>query len=209
MTIKHNDMKRQLSLLAALLLVFTATLAMAQKADDQVKKIVKSFRDHKNVVIDFTYEYVADDDKHSDLQEGKAYLQGEAYKVIMKEQHNISDGTTIWCYLVDDEEVMVSDATEGTDNTPLKLLTTLDKDYQASFAGNEEIELSNPKGDFKKVTLKIDSKKNTLKSVDVYADDGSKLILNILETKFDQELKDGFFTFDEKAYPNVDIIDMR
>ena len=202
-------MKRQLSLLAALLLVFTATLAMAQKADDQVKKIVKSFRDHKNVVIDFTYEYVADDDKHSDLQEGKAYLQGEAYKVIMKEQHNISDGTTIWCYLVDDEEVMVSDATEGTDNTPLKLLTTLDKDYQASFAGNEEIELSNPKGDFKKVTLKIDSKKNTLKSVDVYADDGSKLILNILETKFDQELKDGFFTFDEKAYPNVDIIDMR
>ena len=209
MTIKHNDMKRQLSLLAALFLAFTAPIAMAQNADNQVKKIVKSFRDHKNVVIDFTYEYVADDDKHSDLQEGKAYLQGEAYKVIMKEQHNISDGTTIWCYLVDDEEVMVSDATEGTDNTPLKLLTTLDKDYKASFAGNEEIELSNPKGDFKKVTLKIDSKKNTLKSIDVYADDGSKLILNILETKFDQELKDGFFTFDEKAYPNVDIIDMR
>ena len=202
-------MKRQLSLLAALFLAFTAPIAMAQNADNQVKKIVKSFRDHKNVVIDFTYEYVADDDKHSDLQEGKAYLQGEAYKVIMKEQHNISDGTTIWCYLVDDEEVMVSDATEGTDNTPLKLLTTLDKDYKASFAGNEEIELSNPKGDFKKVTLKIDSKKNTLKSIDVYADDGSKLILNILETKFDQELKDGFFTFDEKAYPNVDIIDMR
>ena len=38
---------------------------------------------------------------------------------------------------------------------------------------------------------------------------GSKLVLNIIEMKFDQDLKDNFFTFDEKAYPDVDVIDMR
>lgn len=209
MTIKHNDMKRQLSLLAALLLAFTSTIALAQNADDQVKKIVKSLRDHKNVEMTFNYQYVTDPSNRSDMQEGKAYLQGEAYKVILKEQQNISDGTTIWCYLVDDGEVMVSDATEGTDNTPLKLLTTLDKNYKASFAGNEEIELSNPKGDFKKVILKVDSKKNTLKSAEIYADDDSKMIINFLDMKFDLDWEDSFFTFDEKAYPKVDIIDMR
>lgn len=208
MTIKHIDMKRQLSLLAAFLLAFTATVAFAQNADDQVKKIVQSFRDPKNVELSFTYQYVTDGNQRTDLQEGKAYLQGEAYKVIMKEQENSSDGTTIWCYLVDDEEVLVSNATEGTDNTPLKLLTTLDKDYKASFSGTDKIELVNPKGDFKKVVLTLDGKKN-LKSIEVFADDNSSLILNLLEIKTNVTLEDNFFTFDEKAHPEVDIIDMR
>lgn len=208
MTIKHIDMKRQLSLLAAFLLAFTATVAFAQNADDQVKKIVQSFRDPKNVELSFTYQYVTDGNQRTDLQEGKAYLQGEAYKVIMKEQENSSDGTTIWCYLVDDEEVLVSNATEGTDNTPLKLLTTLDKDYKASFTGTDKIELVNPKGDFKKVVLTLDGKKN-LKSIEVFADDNSSLILNLLEIKTNVTLEDNFFTFDEKAHPEVDIIDMR
>ena len=35
------------------------------------------------------------------------------------------------------------------------------------------------------------------------------MILNIIEMKFDQDLKDNFFTFDEKAYPDVEVIDMR
>ena len=105
-------MKRQFSLLTILLLVFSYTIALAQNADAQVKEIVKSFRDHKNVEISFNYQYVTDANNRSEWQEGKAYLQGEAYKVIMKEQENSSDGTTIWCYLVDDEEVMVSNATE-------------------------------------------------------------------------------------------------
>lgn len=203
-------MRKRFSILAGLLLLLTATAVMAQNnAHETVKKIAQSLRDPKNVEMTFTYQYVDDANNGSDLQEGKAYLQGEAYKVIMKEQENISDGTTIWCYLVDDQEVLVSNATEGTDNTPLKLLTTLDKNYQATFTSANQIELSNPKGDFKKVIVKIDSKKNTLKSAEVFADDGSKLILNILETKFDQDLDDSLFSFDEKAHPDVDIIDMR
>ena len=52
-------------------------------------------------------------------------------------------------------------------------------------------------------------KKGNLKGLEVELDEGLKLILNITEMKFDQDYEDGFFTFDEKAYPDVEVIDMR
>ena len=132
----------------------------------------------------------------------------------MVEQQVISDGKTIWSYLVDDEEVMVSDATEGTDNTPLKLLTSLDENFVATLAGVDSkgittIELANPKGQYRRVTLKANANKMEIKSMDVYMEDGTKLIITVDEMKYDQKLGDKFFTFDEKTHPNVDVIDMR
>jgi outer membrane lipoprotein-sorting protein len=202
-------MKRNHCILALLLLLLAPIVSIAQSdADAKVKTIAQSLRDPKNVEIRFDYHFT-DAGKPTDAQQGKAYLQGEAYKILMNEQQTISDGKTIWTYLIEDGEVLVSNATEGTDNTPLKLLTTLDKDYKASYTGTDMIELSNPKGDFKKILLKIDSKNNTLKTAEVFADDGGSMVISILSTKFNQDLKDGFFTFDEKAHPGVDIIDMR
>ena len=109
---------------------------------------------------------------------------------------------------------MVSDATEGEDNTPLKLLTSLDKNYAAALTGmdaqgNATIELANPKGQYRRVTLRVNSNKLTINSMDVYLEDGTKLIVTVEEMKFDQELDDKFFTFDTKKHPNVDVIDMR
>ena len=202
-------MKKHIPFLAGILLLLSASGSFAQpSAGDAVKQIAQSLRDPKNVEIRFNYHYVGNGSP-SEVQEGKAYLQGEAYKVLMNEQQLFSDGETIWTYLVEDGEVMVSDAVEGTDNTPLKLLTTLDKDYKASYSGTDRIELSNPKGDFKKILLRIDPKKNTLKTAEVFADDGDSMVIEILDLKFNQDLKDGFFTFDENAFPGVDIIDMR
>ena len=141
-------------------------------------------------------------------------LQGEAYKIEMTDQQTISDGKTIWSYLIDDEEVMVSNASEGTDNTPLKLLTSLDESYVATLSGIDAkgiatIELANPKGQYKRVTMKVDTKKTELKSADIYLEDGNKFIIKVEEMKYDQKLDDKFFTFDEAKHPEVDVIDMR
>lgn len=202
-------MKKHLPVFAGILLMMVASFASAQtNANDVVKKIVKSFRDPKNVELTFNYHYVMDKENRSEEQQGTAFLQGEAYKIILKEQQTISDGKTIWSYLVDDEEVMVSNATDGTDNTPLKLLTTLDQDYTASFSTSTTISLTNPKSHYKKITLTLE-KKDSLKSMEIHADDGSKMVINITEVKNNQDLKDDFFTFNTKDYPEVEIIDMR
>ena len=201
-------------IIAGLVLLLAAQAVTAQNnAEALIRLMVNQMKSHQNVELTYKYQIEADG-KTSEIQQGKGWLQGEAYKVEMVEQHIISDGKTIWTYLVDDNEVMVSNATEGVDNTPLKLLTSLDKNYAATLTGIDEkgvatIELANPKGQYRRVTLRANANKMQISGLDVYMEDGTKLIVTINEMKFDQELGDKFFTFDTKKHPKVDVIDMR
>ena len=202
------------NIIACLCLLFATQAVTAQNnAEALIKLMVNQMKSHKNVELDYKYQ-ISSGNLVTEPQQGKGWLQGEAYKVEMVEQQMISDGKTIWTYLVDDEEVMVSDATEGEDNTPLKLLTSLDKNYAAALTGmdakgNATIELANPKGQYRRVTLRVNTNKLTINSMDVYLEDGTKLIVTVEEMKFDQELDDKFFTFNTKKHPDVDVIDMR
>ena len=202
------------NIIACLCLLFATQAVTAQNnAEALVRLMVNQMKSHKNVELDYKYQ-VSTDGLTTEAQQGKAWLQDEAYKVEMVEQQMISDGKTIWTYLVDDEEVMVSNASEGEDNTPLKLLTSLDENYAATLTGmdaqgNATIELANPKGQYRRITLRANPNKLAIKSMDVYMEDGTKLIVTVDEMKFDQELDDKFFTFDTKKHPKVDVIDMR
>lgn len=206
---------RTRKLLTCVAFLFVAqTLTAQNNAEALIRLMVNQIKSHKNVEINFNYQINTDGKKSVETEKGKAWLQGEAYKIEMKDQQTISDGKTIWTYFIEEEEVMVSNASEGVDNTPLKLLNTLDESYVATLSKMEDngvgtIELANPKGQYKRVSLKVDMKKTELKSADIYLEDGSKLIINVEEMKFDQKLDDKFFTFDEKAHPKVDVIDMR
>ena len=205
---------RTKNIIACLLLLFAAQAVSAQNnADAIIRVLVDQIKGHKNVEMAFSYQ-IGSDKNLSESQKGHAWLQGEAYKTEMADQQTISDGKTIWLYLIDDEEVMVSNASEGTDNTPLKILTSLDKSYVASLTnidakGVATIELANPMGQYKRVTLKINTKKTELKSADIYMEDGNKVSITVEEMKYDQKLDDSFFTFDTKKHPKVDVIDMR
>ena len=207
-------MKTRNFLIGLAIILTASTLKAQNSADDLVRTFVNQLKSHKNLELVFDYQFSPDGKNLSEAQKGHAWLQEEAYKVELAEQQNISDGKSIWTYLVDEEEVMVSNASEGTDNTPLKLLTSLDENYAATVSKMDSnglctVELANPKGIYKRITLKINTKTTEIKSADIYVEDGSKMVINVKEVKFDQKLDDKFFTFDTKAYPKVDIIDMR
>lgn len=203
------------NIIVCIALVFAAQAVSAQSnAEKIIRVMVDQMRSHKNVEMVFNYQISPDGKTLGESEKGHAWLQGEAYKIEMTDQQTISDGKTIWSYLIDDEEVMVSNASEGTDNTPLKLLTSLDESYVATLSGIDAkgiatIELANPKGQYKRVTMKVDTKKTELKSADIYLEDGNKFIIKVEEMKYDQKLDDKFFTFDEAKHPEVDVIDMR
>ena len=203
------------NIIACLFLLFATQVVSAQNnAETLIRLLVNQMKSHENIEMAFNYQISPDGKNFGDKEQGRAWLQGEAFKLEMADQQIISDGKTIWTYLINDEEVMVSNASEGTDNTPLKLLTSLDESYVATLTnidsqGNATIELANPKGQYKRVTLKINAMKTELKSADIYMEDGSKALVNIEEMKYDQKLDDKFFSFDTKKHPKVDVIDMR
>ena len=203
------------NIIACIAFLFAAQAVNAQNdAEAFIRLIINQLKSHKNVEMTFNYQISPDGKNFDESEKGHAWLQGEAYKVEMDDQQTISDGKTIWTYFIDAEEVMISNANEGVDNTPLKVLTSLDENYVATLTGiNAQgiatVELANPAGQYKRVTLKINTKKVELKGADVYFEDGSKFVINVEEMKYDQKLGDKFFTFDENAHPKVDVIDMR
>lgn len=203
------------NIIVCIALVFAAQAVSAQNNAEKILRVmVDQMRSHKNVEMVFNYQISPVGKTLGESEKGHAWLQGEAYKIEMTDQQTISDGKTIWSYLIDDEEVMVSNASEGTDNTPLKLLTSLDESYVATLSGIDAkgiatIELANPIGQYKRVTMKVDTKKTELKSVDIYLEDGNKFIIKVEEMKYDQKLDNKFFTFEEAKHPEVDVIDMR
>lgn len=170
-----------------LLLVFASSTLFAQNNSDAIKDFAQSVRNHKNIEVSFSYKIIGDPKQPEEAQVGNAYFQKESYKVILEDQHTISDGKTVWHYLVEDEEVMVGDATD--DDSPFKILEELEKDSSG--------------------ITPITDKKGNLIGFEMDLDEGAQLILNITEIKFDQNFPKGFFKFDEKAYPDVEIIDMR
>ncbi len=180
-------MKKQLTFIVAILFTIASSTLFAQNNSDAIKKLAQSLRNHKSMEVTFTYQTISDAAKTEEPKQGKAFFQDNAYKLIMEDQQAISNGKTTWHYIVEDKEVMVGDAAD--DDTPYKILDNLERDSSGL----------NPV---------IDNKGN-LKSLEVEIDEGVKMVLNIIEMKFDQDYQKDFFTFDEKAYPEVDVIDMR
>lgn len=207
-------MKARNLFLGLAFLLTASTLNAQNNAEAIVRTFVDQLKSNKNLELVFNYQFSPDGKELTEAQKGHAWLQGESYRIELVEQQNISDGKAIWTYLIDEEEVMISNATDGTDNTPLKLLTSLDENYAATISKMDNngictVELANPKGQYKRITLKINTKTTEIMSADIYVNDGSKMVINVEEVKFDQKLDDKFFTFDEKAHPKVDVIDMR
>ena len=179
-------MKKHLQIVIGILILL-ATSSLYAQSNNAIKKFTQSIRSHKNMEVSFTYQTIGDPNDTEEVKEGKAYIQDKAYKLIMEDQHAISNGKTTWHYIIEDKEVMVGDATD--EDNPFTILDNLERDSSG-------------------ITPTFD-KKGDLKKLEVEIDEGVKIILNIIEMKFDQNLKDNFFTFDEKAYPDVEVIDMR
>ena len=57
--------------------------------------------------------------------------------------------------------------------------------------------------------MKINEAKLEIVSATISNRSGDAFTIKITKTIFDQDLDAKFFTFNEKAHPNVDVIDMR
>lgn len=179
-------MKKSIQIIAGILFLFATNALFAQNSA-LLKSLTRSIRSHKSMEVSFTYQTISDASEPEEAKEGKAYFQDKAYKIIMEDQHSISNGKTTWHYIVEDEEVMVGNATE--EDNPFNILDKVERDDTG-------------------ITAILDPQ-DQLKKLEIELDEGLKLVLNITETKFDKEYSKDFFTFDQKAYPNVEVIDMR
>lgn len=144
---------------------------------------------------------------------GYGSMRGEAYLINISGQELISNGEILWTYLIDDEEVMISEVTEDNNNSPISIIKSLTDNTNVCFIKNETdiktIEVkANDEDAFDKIQISVD-KDLKIKNVHIFSMDGNEFIYEITNFKTNQELPDEMFIFNEAIYPNVEVIDMR
>jgi outer membrane lipoprotein carrier protein len=188
-------------------------------AEKLVKDVIGKISAYENFAADLSYTMVNVDMDINEKKIGSIVVSDEMYRVEMEGQIIMSDGVTLWTYLVDSEEVMVSNVSDNEDGiSPTSILTKYDEDYKSSFDNDNkyknsevkkvDLKTSEDKG-FQELSLIINQSKLSLESFSVYDMNGNVFTYHIIDLKPNLSLEDGTFIFKPEDHPNVEIIDMR
>lgn len=195
--------------------IFASLAIKAQSAQEFLNKVIDRTKSYQDISIVFNYKFIFENDDVNEKMNGYASIKGDSYLLNLGNQLIISNGETLWNYLIDDQEVMISEATEDNNSSPIAMLNSFSKNVTASFIDSYDvylstIELKEKEGKtFEKIQISVDSRNMTLKEIHIFNTDGSELIYDITSFTTNQNLPDNMFTFDEKLHPDVEVIDMR
>ncbi|WP_460692835.1 LolA family protein [Mucilaginibacter puniceus] len=213
-----------------LILFTTITTAFAQKDADAraiLNPISKQYRSYNAIKSDFTLTVTVGQGGRS-TQTGSIITQPKTNKFKMAlyapdgkvEQEIISDGKTQWLYNQADKEVQVSNSGKSTEGfNPADIFTIYEKGYKYLFTGTKkisgkiyhEIELTaeNDKTNFFKIKLQVDKAKKQIYSAQIFDKNGNRYTYTIKNFAPNPAVTAATFTYDAKAHPGVEVVDLR
>ncbi len=136
------------------------------------------------------------------------------------EQEITSDGKSQWTYLKQDKEVQVSNAdNSGEGFSPAQLFTMYEHGYKYLYTGDQKIagktyqsvDLTpeDDKKQFFKIRLLIDKVKRQIYSALIFDKGGSKYTYTVRSFITTAKVPDNTFTFDTKAHPGVEVVNLK
>ena len=195
------------------------------KSDPDAKKILDNvsakFKTYKTVSANFVLKIENSDGKSQGTKSGVVYIKGSKYRVNISGQEIYSDGSNIWTYDKAASEVQVTQFDPAANTiTPQKMFTNFyDKDFLYKLNSEtkrgskiiQQIELTpiDKTKAFFKVLVDIDKTSKNIVSTKVFEKNGNRYIYTISGMKTNVTLADNLFVFNEKNYPNVEVVDLR
>lgn len=224
-------MKQNIFLMSILLLLSTLLYAQSNptpdykevdpKAKSILDKVSQKNKSYKTIKSDFAIILENKKDNIKDSKKGVIWIKGNKYKIDLAQSTIFYDGTTMWTYLKESNEVNITSPDPKDDNTlnPAKIFSIYESGYKIRFIRERfeknralyEIELYpiDLKKDYTKINLKIDKDKNQIFSMKRFGKDGTDFYIEILNIKPNEEMADAMFVFDKSKYPKVEINDLR
>lgn len=214
-------------LLATLFGVFSLSLlAQSQslgKNDPNAKKLLDAvsakFKKYKNIKAVFNLQIENGSQKIIGNKNGSVYMRGSKYRVSVSGQEIFSDGSNIWTYDHDANEVTI-DKFDASSNsiTPQKLFTNFyDKDFLYRLNGEvkfdkrmmKEIELTpvDKTKPFHKVLLYIYD--DIVYATKIFEKTGNRYTYSVTNFTPNTTMDESIFIFNAKDFPGVEIVDLR
>jgi outer membrane lipoprotein-sorting protein len=222
---------KKLSIYILFLLLSTSTFA---QKDAQAKAILgpvsKKYRSYNAIKSDFTFTLDNAQAAMKFSQNGTLITEPKTnrYKIILYsqgsttqvEQEIISDGKTQWVYNRDEKETQVSTAGHSTgDFNPAQLFTIYEHGYKYLYTGDQrkggkvyqQIDLTaeNTQTPIFKVRLSIDKAQKQIYSALVFDKNGSRYTYTLKSFTPNPPVSNATFTYDAKAHPGVEVVDLR
>lgn len=150
---------------------------------------------------------------------GNFLMKGSKYRVNAGAQEIICDGKSIWTYLKKNNEVQVASYNPNEQTvSPAKLFSgSYENEYTYSYKGSKsfggktcdliELKPKSAKG-FSRVELFVDASGN-IAGGNIYDKSGSYYTYSVSGVTPNAAIADNQFSFDAKAHPGVDVVDLR
>ncbi len=175
----------------------------------------------KTLKSGFTLKLIGKNGKAQDTKKGSFLMKGIKYHITIPGQEIICDGKTVWTYMADANEVQVSTYNPAEQTmSPTKLFTNFyDKEYNYRYLAARKvggkacdvIELQPASGksaQFTKVELAID-KSGAIAGGNIFEKNGNQYQYEVSGFTPNAPLAESQFTFDTKAHPKVEVVDLR
>jgi len=177
-----------------------------------------------SISANFTYSMLNEEENIQDSYQGSIILKGEKYHVYIGDipVRMISDGTTIWSYMEDVNEVTVSRVEDQTSELtdPAKVFRIYEEGFLYEFKGENRTE--NGKSvylidlipeteeyDFTRISIAIDKSTMMIASATMADDMGTQYKIATDKIEINKPVDDSLFTFEVSKYEDIEIIDFR
>lgn len=214
-------MKKLLSLLLAVLMI--ASVAHAQQ-DPEAAKVLNAmsqkYRSMKAFKADFSQTMENQSANVKETMNGSVTVSGDKYRLGVSGQEVISDGKTMYTFLKDANEVTITETDEEAEAmAPSKIFDMYKKGYKYAHAGTEtisgvkydviELAPEDRKNPIYKVRLYINQKDKTLRSWQMFRNNGNRYTYTISNFQANPTLAADAFTFNKAKYKGVSVVDLR
>ncbi|MBL7980311.1 MAG: outer membrane lipoprotein carrier protein LolA [Flavobacteriales bacterium] len=216
-------MKKTLFLIVALLVAnLSANAQDDAKGKAIVDKLMAAAKTWTSFEADFSSRLQSTKDKLDVKQEGNMKVKGKKFRLQLDKNTVINDGTTMYTYSKETNEVTLNDPSEmDQELDPTKIFTQYEKGFKVQFV-EEKTDATGTvvqvvklfpteagKKPYHTVVLTVDKAKNEPKSVQVLYKDGNVVTYTLKKFTANAVLADALFTFDKAKYPGVEVNDMR
>ncbi|OJW81680.1 MAG: hypothetical protein BGO69_14300 [Bacteroidetes bacterium 46-16] len=212
-------------LLSVCLLMLWCGMQPLQAQDAKAKSILeavsKKINGLKSLKANFAFHLNGANGKVKETKKGSFAMKGQKYHVLIAGQEIICDTKTIWTYMKEANEVQISNFNPDEQSiSPTKLLTNFyDKEYSYKYAGSKKvagkncdvIELTptNKGKQLSKLELAVDKASKTITGGNIWEKNGNNYQYEISNFTPNPNISDSYFTFDTKAHPGVEVVDLR
>jgi outer membrane lipoprotein-sorting protein len=204
------------------ILVILPALALSGQSDPAANKILDRFSAAASAApsVSLTFKLITVDlaRKSSDSTSGLLVMMKDQYRLELEESITWYNGTTSWNYLIREKEVNITKPDKKEDSfftRPSSLFTLYRSGYKTRLIEENNLTAvidlypEESESELVRIRLTIGKSASDLKSAEYKRKDGVSLFLVVNDYNLKQKPDQSAFSFDQKKYKGVEIIDMR